>query len=364
MAAPEADTENRTNAVNISNEQTEETPLLSDQQSDEEREARDKEPKKTSTTSWYVWRIFWAVVAALVLAAFIYGWVKAGGDVNFDLKKALLRALGGGLSGAAAMVLQVLLLMPLRTIMNYQYRFGTSFTEATKMLYEVGGYGRYYDGLGAALFQGPLSRFGDTAANAGILALLQSNSYLKNMPSLLKTIFVSLCAAGFRMILTPIDTLKTTLQVQGAKGTTLLRQRIKENGIGSLWWGAFATVVATFVGNYPWFATYNFLSETIPEPAKHPIIVWLLRLAFVGFCASVISDSVSNSLRVVKTYRQANDVKVSYTEAARLVVLQDGIVGLFGRGLKTRILCNGLQGLLFSILWKLFLDLWEEKTKS
>ena len=45
-------------------------------------------------------------------------------------------------------------------------------------------------------------------------------------------------------------------------------------------------------------------------------------------------------------------------EAARLVILEDGILGLLGRGLKTRILCNGLQGLLFSILWKLFLDLW------
>lgn len=44
-------------------------------------------------------------------------------------------------------------------------------------------------------------------------------------------------------------------------------------------------------------------------------------------------------------------------EAARLVVLQDGILGLFGRGLKTRIIANGLQGILFSILWKLFLDL-------
>lgn len=62
-------------------------------------------------------------------------------------------------------------------------------------------------------------------------------------------------AASFRMILTPIDTLKTTLQVQGARGTALLRQRIKTNGVGSLWWGAFATAAATFVGNYPWFAT-------------------------------------------------------------------------------------------------------------
>ena len=47
----------------------------------------------------------------------------------------------------------------------------------------------------------------------------------------------------------------------------------------------------------------------------------------------------------------------SVAEAARLVIRDDGVLGLFGRGLKTRILCNGLQGLLFSILWKLFLDL-------
>lgn len=39
---------------------------------------------------------------------------------------------------------------------------------------------------------GPISRFGDTAANAGILALLQSNSYLARMPTLIQTIFASL----------------------------------------------------------------------------------------------------------------------------------------------------------------------------
>lgn len=43
---------------------------------------------------------------------------------------------------------------PLRTIMNYQYRFGTTFREATKFLYSDGGYGRYYRGVGAALIQG------------------------------------------------------------------------------------------------------------------------------------------------------------------------------------------------------------------
>lgn len=38
--------------------------------------------------------------------------------------------------------------------MNYQYRFGTSFTIATQKLYADGGFGRYYAGIGAALIQG------------------------------------------------------------------------------------------------------------------------------------------------------------------------------------------------------------------
>lgn len=60
----------------------------------------------------------------------------------------------------------------------------------------------------------------------------------------------------------------------------------------------------------------------------------------------------------MKTYRQVNETRISYFAAARAVVEVDGYKGLLGRGLKTRILANGLQGLLFSILWKLFLDLY------
>ncbi|KAG8792099.1 hypothetical protein FRC12_007210 [Ceratobasidium sp. 428] len=338
----------------------ERAPLLPPPSGDGEAPDVEQKPR---TWGWYAWRVFWALFGILVLALFIKGWIDAD-DVEFDLKGALKKALGGGLSGAAAMVLQVATLMPLRTIMNYQYRFGTSFATATRTLYQDGGVRRYYRGVGAALVQGPVSRFGDTAANVGILALLQSNSYLSKLPAPIKTIFASACAAAFRILLTPIDTLKTTLQAQGARGTALLRQRIKTHGITSLWWGALATAAATFVGHYPWFATYNYLTEVITEPPKHPLFPWLLRLAFIGFCASAVSDTVSNSLRVVKTYRQVNDTRISYSEAARAVVLTDGIGGLFGRGLKTRILANGLQGLMFSILWKLFLDLWDKKTRS
>jgi len=36
------------------------------------------------------------------------------------------------------------------------------------------------------------------------------------------------------------------------------------------------------------------------------------------------------------------------------IIQESGIHGLFFRGLETKILANGLQGILFSILWKHF----------
>ncbi|KAG7442500.1 mitochondrial carrier [Guyanagaster necrorhizus] len=296
-----------------------------------------------------------------VLAIFIKGFIDAD-DVTFDFKKALKAAIGGGLSGAAAMVLQVLTLMPIRTVMNYQYRYGSTTSEAIVTLYNDGGWTRYYQGLAAALIQGPVSRFGDTAANTGILALLSSNTYMKDLPPHIQTIFVSLAAASFRIILTPIDTVKTTMQTQGKPGIRILRTRVKQYGIGSLWYGALATAAATFVGNYPWFSTYNFLDQTLPPPTT--FVEKLFRQAFIGFCAAVVSDTVSNSLRVLKTYRQVNETRIGYIDAARAVIAVDGFQGLFGRGLKTRIIANGLQSIMFSILWKLFLDLWNRKTEG
>jgi Mitochondrial carrier protein len=139
-----------------------------------------------------------------------------------------------------------------------------------------------------------------------------------------------------------------------------------------LWYGAWATAAATFVGHYPvgtllttlpivdgnlfqWFGTYNQLDKVLPQPTT--LGQQILRQAFIGFIASVISDTVSNSLRVVKTYRQVNETRIGYLDAARAVIATDGIRGLLGRGLKTRIIANGAQGLMFSVLWKLFMNM-------
>ncbi|KAF9449225.1 mitochondrial carrier [Macrolepiota fuliginosa MF-IS2] len=323
---------------------------------DDSADARGKDVEwSKSSVAWYTGLI---VVGMVALGLLIKGLIESG-DTDFDFKKAFKSALGGGLSGAAAMVVQVLTLMPLRTIMNYQYRYSTSTTVAARTLYNSGGWARYYQGLTAALVQGPVSRFGDTAANAGILALLNSNTYMRELPEYVKTIFASLAAAAFRMTLTPIDTLKTTLQTQGKPGIRILKNRIRRYGIGTLWYGALATAAATFVGYYPWFSTYNYLQRALP-PAE-TTLQKLARQAFIGFVASIVSDTVSNSLRVLKTYRQVNETRIGYLNAANAVITADGWKGLFGRGLKTRILANGLQGLMFSVLWKFFMDLWDKK---
>jgi hypothetical protein len=265
-------------------------------------------------------------------------------------KEAGRSALGGGLPGAMAMAIQVCSLMWLRTTMNYQYRYGTSTSQAMRALYKEGGIPRFYRGIGPALFQGPLSRFGDTASNAGMLSLLNQSDSTKNLPILVKTGSASVAAGLFRILLMPIDTTKTILQVEGAKGLPILREKLQKGGPRVMFHGALGAAGATMVGHYPWFATHNTLQEIIPKQDS----LWgkLLRNAGIGFCSSMVSDCTSNSIRVVKTTKQTSREPISYPQAVKLVVDVDGVRGLFLRGLGTRLMANGFQAALFTVLWK------------
>ena len=68
-----------------------------------------------------------------------------------------------------------------------------------------------------------------------------------------------------------------------------------------------------------------------------------------------MSDTASNSLRVLKTVRQTcGGAGLDYAASARAVLASDGLAGLLGRGLRTRLLVNLLQGAFFSVAWKAF----------
>jgi len=230
-----------------------------------------------------------------------------------------------------------------------------------RTLYQQGGLPRFYRGYLPALIQGPLARFGDTAANSGVLSLLDSMDGTKNWPVSVKTVFASGAAAGYRILLMPVDTVKTIMQVEGQQGFSILMSKMRKSGPSTLFHGAIGASVATFVGHYPWFFTFNYLNQNLPPAPKENIWLKLARNALIGFCSSAISDTVSNSLRVIKTTKQTAEHSISYRQAVNLVVEKDGVRGLFGRGLKTRILANGMQGMLFTIIWKGWLLPWSSK---
>mmetsp|Transcript_67354 Transcript_67354/g.208374 ORF Transcript_67354/g.208374 Transcript_67354/m.208374 type:complete len:402 (-) Transcript_67354:75-1280(-) len=273
-----------------------------------------------------------------------------GMDLGGVWAKAADSAAKGGIAGSIAGALQVLSFMWLRTSMNYQYFNGGTLQSALSTLWEAGGIRRLYQGVSLALVQAPLSRFGDTAANAGVLILM--DFYLPDLPLPVKTAAASTAAATWRLLLTPIDTLKTVRQVRGEEAMDVLLERVKRRGVTELYSGAIANFAANWVGNFPYFVVFNGLGELWPTPDD--AVQRIVRNGVRGMCSSVASDVASNSLRVLKTIRQSSDdPDLGYVESARRILDKDGFLGLFGRGLETRLLVNVLQGTFFTILWKL-----------
>ena len=244
-------------------------------------------------------------------------------------QKSMDKAFRGGISGSIAMAINICTLMPLRTAVNYQYRYGINTTGAVKYLYSDGGLLRFYRGFGFAMVQGPWSRFGDTFANNGTLALLNNVESTRDLHVGSKTLVASLAASSFRIISTPIDTCKTILQVEGKQGLSTLRQKYLRGGgfprgVPVFWYGAIGSASATFVGHYPWFFTYNYLQANLPT--RDTTLGQISRNALIGFSASAVSDSVSNSIRVLKTYRHTHTSKITYPKAAREIIKTEGML--------------------------------------
>ncbi|CAK9057396.1 unnamed protein product [Durusdinium trenchii] len=262
---------------------------------------------------------------------------------------ALQKAWRSGSAGFVAGTMQVLAFMWLRTAMNYQYKFGGTLLEVLKKLWAEGGLPRLYQGLFPwAIFQAPLSRFGDVAANDMVLVLIPA--LLPQVPVSISTFVGSLSSAAWRIVITPVDTCKTILQTDGSKGWVMLKEKMAKGGVTVLWAGWEGNYMANVIGNYPWFATMNVLQKHVPVPEGN--FMKLVRSAFIGAIASSISDVVANSIRVIKTKKQTSNDNCSYFSATQQIIEKDGISGVFFRGLSTRVFTNILQSAFFTVLWK------------
>ena len=153
------------------------------------------------------------------------------------LKKAGRSGIGGGIPGFIAGVVQVLSLMWLRTVVNYQCRYGASFPQALRILYNEGGIPRFYRGMSFALIQAPLARFVATAANDGVETLLENLKLTEKWGPGRSTVIASIVVGMWRIVLMPIDTCKTVLQVDSVLGFRDLMRKVKAGKINVLYQG-------------------------------------------------------------------------------------------------------------------------------
>lgn len=269
-----------------------------------------------------------------------------------------------GVAGASAMAIQVTSLMWMRTTMNYQFKNGGGFILTLKTLYSEGGIVRFYRGILPALIIGPISRFGDTAANMLATTTFKSHPELKNLPIFIQTSLGSVLAGFWRLSTLPVDAWKTSKQVYGPEGLNVLLTKFRANGISAFYQGGIASALATMVGHYPWFVTNNYLEHYLPKYSYNTDFgMAILRSAGIGFLCTVVSDCISNSIRVVKTFKQTAKEKLTYKQVISQIVEKDGVSGLLLRGLQTKLLTNVIQGMAFSVAWKYIQHTIEEKER-
>jgi len=58
-----------------------------------------------------------------------------------------------------------------------------------------------------------------------------------------------------------------------------------------------------------------------------------------------------------ETKSTSHNKEMSYPEVVAYILETDGVAGLFGRSLQTRLLTNAIQGSLFSVCWRYFQDI-------
>jgi hypothetical protein len=295
--------------------------------------------------------------------------IVAGDDgIRSVVLKSIHAGIKGGMYGGMSGLIQVITLMWMRTTVNYQYRYGGTLLSSLKQLYKQGGIMRFYNGWMYAVILGPISKFGAIAANEAAKVIVAAMSK-DDATSLLSrqheqvyaTLLGTLLTVLWRVFLMPLETCKTVLQVDGTKGFDRLLARVMKGQVSALYQGTAASIVAIAASHYPWFCTYNFLDSVIVAQSDKVVEV-VLRSAFIGFVSSAVSDTVSNSLRVLKTVKQSATMdgtnSLTYLQIVRIVHSEGGLLALFGRGLDTRIVTNGIQSILFTVLLKILPMFW------
>ena len=257
-----------------------------------------------------------------------------------EVYKSSNKAFKTGFTGGA---LQVTTLLWLRTANNYQYKHGTTLTDTMKTLYKQGGILRFYRGYIPSLFLGSSIKFGE----------INAYYYSKqcNFNEMERLMFISSVSSFLKLMFVPIDTLDIFLQVEGKNGIKILKDKVNNHGVKVLYYGLTPWITYNFVSTFTWFKVHNYLDDKFKNKCKDGI-EFNIKNGLIGLGSSIVSDTITNPLRILKIYKQSNTSEISYAETYKNIIKTRGASEFFIRGLKTRLMIHGLQNMFFVVIWK------------
>ena len=248
--------------------------------------------------------------------------------------------INSGSIGFIAGITNMSLIFPLRTISKYQYKYNFSINKCVSEIYKEGKISRFYYGYIPTIIDCGLCKSID------IYIYNKINNDYPNKSIVHKSILIGLNSSVLKATLTPLDCISNIYHVYGHKGTSIIQNKIKNNGIMSLYNGVGPILILTTLSNILWFGSFQFLEKY----NKYNINTYLQN-GMNGFISSSISNIILNPIRVLKIYKQTSTNNNNYLQHFSDLI-KDNKFNIFYRGLSSRVLIYGVQSALFTIIWK------------
>ena len=220
----------------------------------------------------------------------------------------------------------------IKPIIKSQYVYGGTLRNSFTFLKKDGGFLRFYKGFLPAILKSGIGRTSDITIYTHINKKYNNNDYFSSVLS-------GSLSAVVKIVILPLDTLSNVYQVHGKDGDKHIK--------GNLYRGALAYGVIHFISSSSWLLSYSKIKDLNLFENKN------MNYLFTGFTCSLLTDTIVNPIRVIKTNKQAFSSERSYFDIIKnMINHKDKGMSGFYRGYVTRLGYNAINGSLFILLWQ------------
>lgn len=260
-------------------------------------------------------------------------------------------------AGFTAGLINSFIFHPPKTIIKYQYVNGSSLAfTLTKMVYNEDKL-RLFRGISPNIIKYSVGKMGEASIYTYFKNIDKDNNEISKLS--MTSLYITL----WRINLMPFDTMSNTLQVHGQEGYQIIKRRIRSFGIGTLYSGTVIYGLINYINCFTWFGIYNTMNNLLDNDIngnilrndKNGNIINAnndIKNGIIGFTSTLGSDIINNPFRVIKTYKQSYDTRISYTDSFNYIIKEGGYKNLFIRGFGVKTFLNCITSSFYVIMWK------------